>query len=277
VECRFASRPPPHKTRHDASIVRTNRPNQARHRRQGVSRAASPPARRPSAAASRLGARPERPRAPIDRPAPPTPPAAPHAERTATIDRGGGSARVHAGILFRVASPSIFVALESPRGGISRDGRQQAIQVPTHLRVVGPGGRGRRRRRLGRRSPGRTRRTSRGIRRVALAFTLAPRRRRHRHAESADAEVVRGLARVAGGGGCEDLANGRIESMEPRRLCEQRGRPTQRRERVADVAGDAPATTTIPILTDNARRRRATAKRVVTPPPRRRLPPPRRV
>ena len=49
--------------------------------------------------------------------------------------------------------------------------------------------------------------------------------------------------------------------MEPRRLCEQRGRPTQRRERVADVAGDAPATTTIPILTDNARRRRATAKR----------------
>ena len=217
VECRFASNPPPHKTPHDASIVRTNRPNQARHRRKGASRAASRPARRPSRR-HRDSARV--PIARADRPSrPPTPPAAPHAERTPTIDRGGGSARVHAGILFRVASPSIFVPLESPHGGISRDGRQQATQVPTHLRVVGPGGRGRRRRRLGRRSPGRTRRTSRGIRRVALASTLAPRRRRHRDAESAThAEVVRGLARVARGGGCEDLANGgRIGTMEPRR------------------------------------------------------------
>ena len=79
--CRFASKSAATFAPHDASIVRTNRPNQDRHRRQGASRAASRPARRPSAAASRLGARPDGPRR-SDRPAPDTPPAAPHAERT---------------------------------------------------------------------------------------------------------------------------------------------------------------------------------------------------
>ena len=117
VECRFASNPPPHKTPHDASIVRTNRPNQDRHRRQGASRAASRPARRPSAAASRLGARPDGPRR-LTVPPPDDPPAAPHAERTPTIDRGGGSARVPRGY-FSASPPRRSSSHSSPRAVVS--------------------------------------------------------------------------------------------------------------------------------------------------------------
>ena len=120
--------------------------------------------------------------APIDRPAPPPP--RPHRSSTASEPTIDGRARGPTRGYFHVASPSIFVPLESPRGGISETGANRRYKF----------------RRISRRRTRRTRTATRTIIWATLAGTnttngtrdspCRPRvytragRRRHRDAES---------------------------------------------------------------------------------------------